>query len=78
VPFKSSVWKKNSPDSKIFVESIQIIKFLDLLNKDPAKRMNIKEVLDHSWLEKFNKLDHKKSVKDGSEFKSYSSLQPGK
>ena len=28
---------------------------LDLLSKDPNKRMTIKEVLDHSWIQKFTK-----------------------
>jgi serine/threonine protein kinase len=68
VPFKSSVWKKNTPDSKTFVEN--------LLNKDPNKRMQIKEVLDHPWLQRFNKTkiaEQRRGSKDvkTSHFKLY-------
>jgi len=68
VPFKSSVWKKNTSDSKIFVEN--------LLHKDPNKRMLIKEVLDHNWLQRFNKnkiAEQRRNSKDtqASIFKMY-------
>jgi serine/threonine protein kinase len=34
---------------------VKIVLIKDLLNKDPSKRMTIKEVLDHSWIQKFTK-----------------------
>jgi serine/threonine protein kinase len=46
-PFPSSVWKNISPEAKQFVDN--------LLNKDPDKRMTIQEVLQHKWLQKYNK-----------------------
>jgi serine/threonine protein kinase len=53
VPFRSSVWRKVSPDAKLFVDS-NLILTLDLLNKDPKKRSSINEVLEHPWLIKYN------------------------
>ena len=45
-PFPSSIWKNISIEAKMFVDN--------LLDKDPEKRMNIQEVLQHKWLQKFN------------------------
>ena len=45
-PFPSSIWKGISLEAKMFVDN--------LLDKDPEKRMNIQEVLQHKWLQKFN------------------------
>jgi len=66
VPFKSSVFKKNTQESKSFIEN--------LLNKDPQKRMQIKEVLDHPWLQKFNKNkipEIRRNSKDGGKVSSF-------
>ena len=38
-----------------YLLKVNLIFFSDLLNKDPSKRMTIKEVLDHSWIQKFTK-----------------------
>ena len=46
-PFPSSVWKTISPEARMFVDN--------LLNKNPDKRMTIQEVLQHKWLQKYNK-----------------------
>jgi len=42
-----SIWKKLSNEAKSFVDN--------LLQKDPMKRMEIKEALEHPWIQKFNK-----------------------
>lgn len=47
VPYNSSVWKKISPEAKSLVDN--------LLQKNPSKRMDIKQVLEHPWIQKFNK-----------------------
>ena len=44
-PFPSIIWQNISIEGKNFVDN--------LLSKDPEKRMTIKEVLEHSWLQKF-------------------------
>jgi hypothetical protein len=49
---------------------------LDLLQKDPSKRMTIKEVLEHPWIQKFNKTklpEMRRQSKDdkASNFKIY-------
>lgn len=49
------MWAKLSPEVKNFVESKNIAKHIGLLVKDPAKRMSIKEVLEHSWIQKYAK-----------------------
>jgi hypothetical protein len=51
---------------------------LDLLLKDPSKRMTIKEVLEHPWIQKFNKTflpELRKKSRDQtlSNFKLYAS-----
>jgi len=45
------IWKKLSPESRDFVESIIIYLILELIVKDPTKRMELKDILDHPWLE---------------------------
>ena len=70
-PFPSSVWENISKEGKMFVDN--------LLEKDPKKRMGIKEVLEHPWLQKFEsgmKEDifnmRKTKLKGGEEFMIYS------
>ena len=53
-PFPSSIWKNISIEAKMFVDN--------LLDKDPEKRMNIQEVLQHKWLQKFNKKEEENLV----------------
>ena len=72
VPFPEKVWNGISSDAKCFVEN--------LLNKEPDKRMDIKKVLDHKWLDKYlNKPKHMTLIRSnsissgGAEFKKYSS-----
>ena len=72
VPFPETIWNNISTDAKCFVEN--------LLNKDPDKRMDIKKVLDHRWLDKYlNKPKHMTIIRSnsissgGAEFKKYSS-----
>ena len=45
-PFPISIWKNISNEARMFVDN--------LLQKNPEKRMGIKEVLQHKWLQKFN------------------------
>ena len=71
-PFPSSVWGSISKEGKMFVDN--------LLEKDPKKRMTIKQVLEHPWLQKFQSINQteifsKRKNKDltgGEEFKIYS------
>lgn len=46
-PFPGVFWKKLSSEAKQFVEN--------LLDKNPNKRMSIKEVLEHQWIQKYTK-----------------------
>lgn len=47
------------------------------MQKDPAKRMDIKQVLEHPWIQKFNKTNlpeqrrKSKDVHSSSSFKLY-------
>ena len=45
-PFPQSVWSTISVEAKMFVDN--------LLSKNPDDRMNIQEVLQHKWLQKYN------------------------
>jgi len=65
-----SIWKKLSAEAKMFVD--------DLLQKDPEKRMNIKQALEHPWIVKFNTktpTEERKTTKTQSTFKFYSSTE---
>ena len=44
-PYKGSIWKKISDEAKDFIKK--------LLVKNPEKRMNVKEALQHEWFRKF-------------------------
>ena len=51
-------------------------KIIVLLQKDPSKRLTIKEVLEHPWIQKYNKsklpeLRKKTDSNSGSMFKIY-------
>jgi serine/threonine protein kinase len=62
------------------LKSLLIVRFiltLDLLSKNPAKRMTIKELLEHPWFAKINKTDlpelrRKSRDNNHSMFKIYS------
>ena len=45
-PFPPEIWKTISKEAKSFVEN--------LLDKNPDKRMNIKEALEHKWIQKYS------------------------
>jgi len=74
-PFPDNVWRKFTPEAKMFIDN--------LLQKDPAKRMIIKEVLEHKWL--VNKtqsrvIEKRKSMKNegGSTFQIYTTTETEK
>jgi serine/threonine protein kinase len=73
-PFPSSIWKNISIEAKMFVDN--------LLDKDPDKRMNIQEVLQHKWLQKFNQekkvvFQRRKSkeLSGAEEFEAFSTMK---
>ena len=51
-PFPSFVWKNISLEAKMFVDNLS--------DKNPDKRMNIQEVLQHKWLQKFSENEENK------------------
>ena len=76
VTFDSSVWENISQEAKDLIRS--------LLCKEPDKRISIKEVLEHPWIDKFCRTNNSKAVSPstssnhkkvsgGMEFKRYSS-----
>jgi len=66
VPYHSSIWKKLSAEAKLFVDN--------LLNKDPKKRMFIKDVLEHPWIQKQTK-NKMTEIRRNSKDKSASTFQ---
>ena len=48
VPYDNKIWSKISPEAKQFVDG--------LLQKKPEKRYTIKEVLEHPWIKKMDKV----------------------
>ena len=66
VPFESKIWNKYSSEAKNFVEG--------LLQKKPEKRLSIKEVLEHPWIKKMDKVPNKRrDTKKESKFGFYTS-----
>ena len=66
VPFEENIWKRYSPEAKTFVDG--------LLQKKPEKRYSIKEVLEHPWIKKMDKVPEKrKDDKNKSQFGFYTS-----
>ena len=53
VPYENKIWSKLSPEAKTFVDG--------LLQKKPEKRYSIKEVLEHPWIKKMDKVPEKRS-----------------
>jgi len=66
VPYHSSIWKKLSPEAKLFVDN--------LLSKDPKKRMLIKDVLEHAWIQKQTK-NRMTEIRRNSKEKNVSTFQ---
>jgi len=67
-----SIWKKVSPEAKSFVDT--------LLIKDPMKRMDIKNTLEHPWIQKYSKTslpEQRRKSKDvqTSSFKLYTATE---
>ena len=68
VPFEDKIWNKYSPEAKTFVEG--------LLQKKPENRYSIKEVLEHPWIKKKDKVPEKrKENKSKSQFGFYTSKE---
>ena len=66
VPYEEKIWNKYSPEAKAFVDG--------LLQKKPEKRYTIKEILEHPWIKKMDKVPEKrKDNKNRSQFGIYSS-----
>ena len=66
VPFESKIWNKYSSEAKNFVER--------LLQKKPEKRLTIKEILEHPWIKKMDKVPNKRrETKKESQFGFYTS-----
>ena len=66
VPFEDKIWNKYSPEAKAFVDG--------LLQKKPEKRYTIKEILEHPWIKKMDKVPEKrKENKNRSQFGFYTS-----
>ena len=66
VPYENKIWSKLSPEAKTFVDG--------LLQKKPEKRYSIKEVLEHPWIKKMDKVPEKRSDAQNtnkSEFGAY-------
>ena len=66
VPYENKIWSKLSPEAKTFVDG--------LLQKKPEKRYTIKEVLEHPWIKKMDKVPEKRSDTQNnnkSEFGAY-------
>ena len=64
-PFKGNVWKRVSEEAIDFIKK--------LLVKDPEKRMNIKEALEHEWIKKRFGLKRNSSVDSPLNFHLYTS-----
>jgi serine/threonine protein kinase len=76
-PSKALFGRKTHPTQN-FLSKVAILYNSDLLNKDPSKRMSIKEVLDHSWIQKFtkNKVTDRRTSNDSnsSNFSLYTTI----
>ena len=69
IPYDINIWGYYSPEAKIFVNG--------LLQKKPEKRYTIKEVLEHPWIKKMDRVPEKRnSVKTikKSQFSIYASV----
>ena len=64
VPYENKIWSKISPEAKTFVDG--------LLQKKPEKRYSIKEVLEHPWIKKMDKVPEKRSETQNSSKSQFS------
>ena len=68
VPYEENIWSKYSPEARSFVDG--------LLQKKPEKRYTIKEILEHPWIKKMDKVPEKrKENKSKSQFGTYTSKE---
>ena len=71
VPYYPKLWKKISKEAKNFVEM--------LLQKEPEKRMDIKQCLEHEWLQKYTikglKNNNNNDKNNFSIFKLYTTIE---
>ena len=66
VPYDKKIMSKYSPEAWIFVDG--------LLQKKPEKRYSIKEVLEHPWIKKMDKVPkERRDSKNDSKFGFYTS-----
>ena len=68
VPYDNKIWSKISPEAKQFVDG--------LLQKKPEKRYTIKEVLEHPWIKKMDKVPESRNdaqTSNQSQFGIYTS-----
>ena len=66
VPFENKIWSKYTPEARTFVEG--------LLQKKPEKRYSIKELLEHPWIKKMDKVPNKRTdSKNANKFGYYTS-----
>ena len=66
VPYDKKIWSKYSPEAWTFVDG--------LLQKKPEKRYSIKEILEHPWIKKMDKVPSKRKYSNtDSNFGFYSS-----
>ena len=66
VPFENKIWSKYTPEARTFVEG--------LLQKKPEKRYSIKELLEHPWIKKMDKVPNKRrDSKNANKFGYYTS-----
>ena len=66
VPFENKIWNKYSPEARTFVEG--------LLQKKHEKRYSIKELLEHPWIKKMDKVPNKRrDSKNANKFGYYTS-----
>ena len=70
VPYEANIWNKLSPEAKTFVDG--------LLQKKPEKRYTIKEVLEHPWIKKMDKVPENRNdakTSNQSQFGIYTSVK---
>lgn len=70
INYSKSDWSKISPEGKSFVKQ--------LLQKDPKKRVSIKDILKHDWIQKYYRRStskRKSNNRDCSAFKFYTTIE---
>ena len=76
VAFDEPDYKRNDCWKNISKEAVDFVK--KLLEKDPTKRMNIKQALEHEWIKKYSKDDlmeiRQGNIENKSNFEIYTSV----